>query len=448
MARTGERASGRGWRTWLTRVLRVEPGEWPGLLGGFAYFFCLLCSYYILRPVRDEMGVRSGVDEMQWLFTATFVAMMAAIPAFAWLASRFRRTRLIPAVYGFFIACILGFWLWLRADVAMAWGARTFFVWLSVFNLFVVSVFWSFMADLFDEGAAARLFGAISAGGSAGAIIGPGLTGVLAQQLPTSHLLPVAAAILALTLPCMLALNRWSHRRTDGGARPKGSDDPVGGTLFEGVAAVGRSRFLMGICVFMVLYGTMGTFAYLAQLEIVDAAFADSGDRTSLFATIDLATNVLTIGLQLFVTAHLVARVGIAHTLALVPLITAAGFLALAAAPVLVILACFQAIRRAGGYGIAKPGREMLFTVVPRMQKYKAKNFIDTVIRRGGEAVASWVYTGLSAVGLGIAGTAMTAVPLALLWAAVGYWLGLGHKARAERREEVPHDAATSPTPP
>jgi len=436
------------WRARLGHIVMVRPGEWPGLLGGFAYFFCLLCSYYILRPVRDEMGVRSGIDEMQWLFTATFVAMMAAIPAFAWLASRFRRTRLIPAVYGFFLICILGFWLWLRADVAMAWGARTFFVWLSVFNLFVVSVFWSFMADLFDEGAAARLFGAISAGGSAGAIIGPALTGVLAQQLPTSQLLPIAAAILALTLPCMLALNRWSHRRSDGGARGQDAEEAIGGTLFEGIAVVGRSRFLIGICVFMVLYGTMGTFAYLAQLEIVDAAFSDSGDRTSLFATIDFATNTLTIGLQLFVTAHLVTRFGMARMLALVPLITAAGFMALAAAPVLVVLGSFQAIRRAGGYGIAKPGREMLFTVVGRMEKYKAKNFIDTVVRRGGEAVASWVYAGLSGLGLGITGTAATAVPMALVWAAIGYWLGWGHNERAQRQEEVPHDAATSPTPP
>jgi len=427
----------------------VRPGEWPGLIAGFAYFFCLLCSYYILRPVRDEMGVRSGVDEMQWLFTATFVAMLAAVPLFAALAMRFRRTRLIPIVYGFFIACIAGFGLWLRADIAMVWAARAFFVWLSVFNLFVVSVFWSFMADLFDEGAAARLFGAISAGGSLGAILGPAITGVLAQHLDPGDLLPIAAGVLALTLPCMLALNRWSYRRNDGAPQAAPREAPIGGTVLEGVVAVARSRYLIGICVFMVVYGTMGTFAYFAQAQIVEAAFADSGDRTSVFATIDFATNAVTIVLQLLVTAHLVTRLGIARTLAVVPLITAAGFVALAAAPVLVVLASFQALRRAGGYGIAKPGREMLFTLVPRMEKYKAKNFIDTVVRRGGEAVAGWVYKGLSVAGLGITGIALTAVPLALLWAWVGYRLGARHSERAEARaEEATHDAAVSPETP
>jgi AAA family ATP:ADP antiporter len=442
-----DRLRGRGsaLRQWLERVMRVRRGEWPGLLGGFAYFFCLLCSYYILRPVRDEMGVRAGVGEMQWLFTATFVAMLAAVPVFAALASRFSRTRLIPAVYGLFIACILGFWLWLRADVAMVWGARAFFVWLSVFNLFVVSVFWSFMADLFDDTAAARLFGAISAGGSLGAIVGPGLTGVLAQGLAPSQLLPIAAGVLALTLPCMFALNRWSARRRDGGRRASGEDTALGGTLFEGVVAVARSRYMIGICVFMWLYGTMGTFAYFAQAEIVEAAFADSGDRTSMFAVIDFATNALTIGIQLFVVAHVIARFGLPSTLALVPLITAAGFVALAAAPVLAILASFQVLRRAGGYGIAKPGREMLFTSVDRQAKYKAKNFIDTVVRRGGEAVAGWVYKGLSVAGLGIPGIALTAIPLALLWAYVGHRLGATHNESARAgREEASDDEATA----
>ncbi len=422
----------------LSRITLVERSELPGLIGGFLYYFCLLCSYYILRPVRDEMGVRGGVENMQWLFTATFVAMLVAVPVFAALASRFRRSRLIPAVYGIFIACILGFWLWLRADVAMEWGARSFFVWLSVFNLFVVSVFWSLMADLFDDRQAARLFGAVPAGGSAGAIIGPGLTGVLAQQVAPHALLPIAAGVLALTLPCMWALNRWSSRRQDGGLRADGSEGALGGTLLEGVRAVMNSRFLLGICAFIWLYTTLATFLYFTQAEIIESAFGDTGDRTSAFAAMDFATNALTVGVQLFVTARLVRRFGLGRVLAFVPAIVAAGFLVLAVLPSLLVLATFQILRRAGNYAVTKPGREMLFTVVPRMEKYKSKNFIDTVVYRGGDAIAGWGYAGLAAVGLGTTGVSLVAVPLALIWAVIGYRLGISQRdqARNRRREE------------
>ncbi|MFB4204294.1 hypothetical protein KBTX_02060 [wastewater metagenome] len=428
----------------LARVLLFRRGELPGLAAAFLYYFCLLCSYYILRPVRDEMGVRGGVEHMQWLFTATFVAMLLAVPVFAALAARFRRSVLIPAVYGIFIACILGFWLWLRSDWGMAWGARAFFVWLSVFNLFVVSVFWSFMVDLFDDAQAARLFGAIAAGGSAGAILGPGLTAVLVQMVQPHALLPLAAGVLALTLPCMAALNRWSYRRDDGGLRGDGSEQALGGRVLEGVRAVAGSRYLLGICAFIWLYTTLATFLYFAQATIVERAFADTGDRTSVFAAMDLATNALTVGVQLFVTGRLVRRIGLGRALALVPLIVAAGFLVLAALPVLAVLVVFQVLRRSGNYAVARPGREMLFTVVPRMQKYKSKNFIDTVVYRGGDALAGWVYTALGALGLGVAGIAVVAAPLGLIWAAIGYRLGViqGNLAR-QARLEVGDEPAT-----
>ncbi|MFW6067324.1 MAG: NTP/NDP exchange transporter [Myxococcota bacterium] len=421
--------------SFLFRLLRIRPGELPGLIGGFLYFFCLMCSYYVLRPVRDEMGVRSGVENLQWLFTGTFVAMLLAVPAFAVLAARFPRNRLIPVVYGAFIACILGFWVWLRSDVALEWAARTFFVWLSVFNLFVVSVFWSFMADLFDEEQAGRLFGAIAAGGSLGAIVGPALTGLLAQRMDPSGLLPLAAGVLALALPCMWGLDRWSHRRRDGrGSR--GTERPLGGNVLEGVGAVMRSRYLLGICGFIWLYTTVATFLYFIQADIVERTFADTGDRTSAFAAMDFGTNVLTVGAQLLVTARLVQHLGLGRALALVPVLVAGGFLVLAATPVFVVLATFQVVRRAGNYAVARPGREMLFTVLPRMQKYKSKNFIDTVVYRGGDAVAGWVYAGLASLGLGVAGVSIAAVPLALAWAVLGHRLGTWQRAK---RQEV-HD--------
>jgi len=426
---------------WLSRAVLVRRNELVGLLGGAAYFFFLLCSYYMLRPVRDEMGVRGGVENMQWLFTATFVAMLLAVPVFAALASRFRRTRLIPAVYGIFIACILGFWVWLESGMGPAWAARSFFVWLSVFNLFVVSVFWSLMADLFDDRQSARLFGAIAAGGSAGAILGPGLTGALAQQLPPEALLPLSAGVLALTLPCMLVLTRWSWRHGHGSGAA--SDESLGGTLLEGVYAVVGSRYLLGICVFIWLYTTLATFLYFIQAGIVSDAFGDSGDRTSVFAAIDFTTNALTVGIQLFVTARIVRRFGLQRALALVPLIVAAGFLVLAAAPVLWAIAGVQVVRRAGNYALARPGREMLFTVVPRMEKYKAKNFIDTVVYRGGDAIAGWLYAGLSVLGLGVTGISLAAVPLALVWAAIGHRLGLWQVERAHRWHGEADDVPT-----
>ena len=432
----------------LARAVLVEPGELPGLLGGFLYFFCLLCSYYMLRPVRDEMGIRGGVGNLQWLFTATFVAMLAAVPLFAAVAARYPRRRLLPAVYLFFIACIGAFWLWLDTGRQLDWAARCFFVWLSVFNLFVVSVFWSFMADLFDDGQATRLFGTIAAGGSAGAIVGPGLTATLAQALGTASMLPIAAGVLALTLPCIAALDRWAQGRRDGRHR-RGPEGALGGTLAEGVRAVAQSRYLLGICAFIWLYTGLATFLYFEQAHIIARTIPDSATRTSIFATIDLATNTLTIGAQLFVTARLVRGLGLGRALGLVPALVAIGFAVLAAAPALVVVAAFQVLRRAGNYALAKPGREMLFTVVSRMEKYKAKNFIDTVVYRGGDAVAGWLFAGLSAAGLGLRGIAVSAVPIALGWMLTGYRLGQAREARARlRQEETDHERATLPETP
>lgn len=418
----------------LSRAVLVRRGEVGALLLSAAYFFFLLCSYYILRPVRDEMGVRGGVENMQWLFTGTFLAMLAAVPIFAALATRFRRTRLVPAVYGLFIACIVGFWLWLRSDVGMVWAARTFFVWLSVFNLFVVSVFWSFLADVFDDGQAARLFGAVAAGGSAGAIAGPALTSLLVERIGPATLLPIAAAVLVLTLPCMAGLHRWSQRRPRPATEGADPDHALGGSLFEGVRAVLQSRYLLGICLFIWLYTTLATFLYFVQAEIVSNAFSDSARRTEVFANIDLATNALTVGVQLFLTGRIVERFGLGRALAFVPGLVAVGFLLLAAAPVLMTIASVQVVRRAGNYALAKPGREMLFTVIPRVEKYKSKNFIDTVVYRGGDAIAGWVYTGLSAAGLGLTGISLVAIPLASIWAVIGYRLGLDRQSRARAR--------------
>ncbi len=411
----------------LARVVPVRTGETRAAAWSFSYFFCLLCSYYILRPVREEMGIAGGVERLPWVFTATFVAMVAAVPVFGVLAARYPRGTLLPVVYGFFIASILGLFVWLRSALWPAWAPGTFFVWLSVFNLFVVSVFWSFMADLWSDEQARRLFGFIAAGGSAGAVIGPALTAALVGLIGPVNLLPVAAAVLAGALLAISRLRRGpaaalGSREADGGGRR--DEQPLGGSALAGVALVLRSPYLLGICLFIGLSSTLATFVYFQQAHIVRASLADPGQRTALFALIDLAVNVLTISAQLFITARVVARWGLARTLAILPALSILGFAALGLAPVLTVLVAFQVLRRAAQYGVARPAREMLFTVVTRAEKYKAKNVIDTVVYRGADAVGGWAFAGLTALGLGLTGIALVALPLAALWIAVAGYLG------------------------
>ncbi len=414
----------------LRRLVGVRREEVGALLWSFAYFFCLLSSYYILRPLRDEMGIAGGVDNLQWMFTGTFVAMLAAVPVFGWAAARFPRRKLLPLVYLFFIANVLIFYALFQLDLGRVYVARAFFIWTSVFNLFVISVFWSFMADLFSNAQARRLFGFIAAGGSAGAIAGPAITGLLAAPLGPTNLLLISAALLIGAVACIAALN--SRTRTLAEDRRLQSDRAaIGGGIFTGVRRVFSSPYLLGICLFIWLYTTLATFLYLGQARIVADSFDDPATRTALFAWIDFAVNVLTIGIQAALTGRVIKWLGLPLTLALIPILTAGGFAGLGLAPALPVLVAFQVIRRAGEYAVTRPAREILFTVVDIETKYKAKNFIDTVVYRGGDAVSSWIYTALVAVGLSLAGIALIAAPIALLWAAIG--LGLGRRQEALR---------------
>jgi AAA family ATP:ADP antiporter len=396
------------------------PDELPVALWGALYFFLLLAGYYILRPLRDEMGIRGGVDQLQWLFTATFFVMLAAVPAFGWLSSRVRRSRLVPAVYAFFVVNILGFLLLFHAAGDSVWPARAFFVWTSVYNLFVVSVFWSLMADVCGRAQAARLFGFVAAGGSAGAIAGPSLAAWLVGPLGPVNLLVVSALLLALSTLCVARLLAWrSSHVVDEAAR-----QPIGGGILEAVPLILRSRYLLGMCLFMLLTTSVATVLYFQQARVVAEAFADSTTRTRVFAGMDLAVNVLAVGTQLFLTGRIVQRLGLTAALAFVPGLMIVGFIALWAVPALAVLVVVQVLRRAGHYAILRPAREVLFTVVSPAEKYKAKNFIDTVVYRGGDALSGWFSAGLGALGLGPGGIALVAVPLAVAW--LVSWLRLG----------------------
>lgn len=412
----------------LERWVRIEPGEGWALFWSFSYFFALLCSYYIIRPLRDEMGVAGGVENLQWLFTGTFLIMLAAVPVFGWLTSRFRRSQFLPVIYLFFILNLVGFYLLFQTDLAHVTIARTFFIWTSVFNLFVVSVFWSFMTDLYSDTQAKRLFGFIAAGGTAGALTGPALTTALAQPLGPINLLLLSAAFLGWAVFAIQRLIRTSElsqqQNPQHTLNSQAVNQPLGGSVLAGIRLVLQSPYLLGIAILMLLFTTLSTFLYFQQAQIVRDSFASSAERTTMFAFIDLAVNGLTIVFQVFLTSRLIKLLGLAWTLTLVPIILCVGFVALSFAPVLMVLVVVQVIRRAGNYAIMRPAREMLYVVLDRESKYKAKNFNDTVVYRGGDAVAGWVYAGLRSLGLSLSQLAMIAAPLAAIWAVVAYRLG------------------------
>src|SRR6266850_1270586 len=435
-------------------LVQVRRGEVAAMLWSFAYFFCLLCGYYILRPVRDEMGIQGGVENLQWLFTGTFVTMLVAVPLFGWVSSRFPRRKLLPIVYLFFVANLLIFYVLLQFRIAPTFTAQAFFIWVSVFNLFVVSVFWSFMADLYRNEQARRLFGFISAGGSLGALAGPTVTATLAPATGPANLLPLSACLLLMAVLCIYRLAgpvaRNPGEQSEIGRRA--AEQPIGGSIFAGVTLALKSPYLLGIGVYVVLGTVLATFLYFHQAYIVSMAISDSGDRTALFAKIDLAVNVLTLVCQLFVVNRLIGRFGIGIALMVLPALAVVGFFLIGLAPTLTVLVVFQVIRRAGEYAITRPAREILFTVLNREEKYKSKNLIDTVVFRGGDAVSGWMFEGLRLIGLGLAGIAFVAMPIALLWAGTGWWLGrnqedLRNRSNAKRRKDDPQSAQPTKAP-
>jgi AAA family ATP:ADP antiporter len=421
---------------WLARVVNARPVEVRALLWSFAYFFCLLAGYYVLRPLRDEMGIAGGVRNLPWLFTATFVVMLAVVPVFGAVVSRLSRRVFIPLVYHFFVANIAIFWLLLTFDIQKLHVARVFFVWISVFNLFAVSVFWSFMADLYASEQGKRLFGFIAAGGSAGALLGPALTVGLAVPLGPVNLLVVAALLLEAAVLCASRLEAAAPQlkpATPEPAAPARQPDAtgLGGGWLAGIAMVLRSPYLAGIALWVALLSLAGTFLYFQQANIVAAASDDPAVRTRIFATIDLAIGILTIIVQFIVTGRLITRFGAGPAAALLPLVFCLGFLALGFTPMLWVVIAFQAAQRAANFAISNPAREVLFTVLDREEKYKAKNVIDIVVFRGGDAVSGWLFAALRGAGLELGAISLATVPVTAAWLALALALGRAHERRA-----------------
>ena len=416
------------------RTLDFRPGELAPFALSFVAFTALLSASYVLRPLRDALGIQGGVHTYPWLFTGTFVATLVLYPILAAIATRTTRTLFAVITYTLVMIGLLVFRVLIERDPHDQVLARAFFIWVSVFNVLLVSTFWSVMTDVFTNEQGRRLFGPIAAGGTAGALLGPILARSLVSGIGVPGLLLVAAALVALTIACVVALNRagWSAGG-EGGRAPR--DLPIGGTTLDGLKSVVRSRYLSGIAGYIVLLTATATIAYFQQGWIVQHVIPDTESRTELFATLDLVTNGVTLILQIVLVRWLFARVGLSLVLAILPVVTALGFLGLAAAPVLGVFAVFQVFRRASDYGLARPAREILFTVVPREDKFKAKNVVDVVVYRASDASFAWLTLLMSTAGLGVAATSLVALPLCAVWTAGAIALGRQERRIAQEKE-------------
>jgi AAA family ATP:ADP antiporter len=431
----------------IQRFFNVRREEVAPLLVAALYFFVILTALNVLRPARDALGMRSGLDAIRWLFIGTALVTLAVNPMFGWMVSRYRRMVFITATYLFFAASLVGFYLLitLTPQAVGETSGRVFYVWYSVFNLFATMVFWALMADRFTLEQSKRLFGVIAVGGTLGAIFGPWLASVLAKPLGTPALLLVAAVFLCLAVVAAWMVAWLQPERAleqeAGGNTPAGQDGPavdravIGGSPWQGIRAVFQSRYLLGISAYVLVLTVMATFIYFTRLQMVAALGTDTDMRTTAFAQIDLITQVATLLLQLVVTGHIMKRFGVAAALALLPIIVSLGFIGLAMvgsfAMLILLDATFRGVQRA----ITRPARETLFTVVAREDKYKSKAFTDTFVYRGGDVLGAWTEGWLGLLGLGVLGLASVVVPLSMAWAMLGLWLGRSQGAMTAARK-------------
>jgi len=433
----------------LQKIVDVRANELHALGLAFVFNFVVLGSYYVVRPIRDDIAATGGIETLPWMYTGTLVTMLVANALFSAIVARMSRRRFIPIAYRFFMANLVIFYVLMHTltPAQNVWVGRAFYVWVSVFNLFVVTLFWAFMTDVFNSEQAKRLFAFISVGGSIGAIVGPIITVTLVHKLGAANLILVTAAMLEAApwcvkfFPTEFARDPERQPRNPVEATSKlapphpstalrsarddrTAEEPIGGGILAGITHVIRSPYLLGICGFVLLYTVTTTFSYFQQTEITGHQFQDRNARTAFFAQLDLVVNTLTLALQLFITGHLMKRLGVGITLVTMPLLSMVGFLALGFAPTLGLLAVFQVARRATNFGFTRPAREVLFTVLRREDKYKAKSLIDTFVYRTGDQIGAWSYSGLRALGLQLTGISFVAVPLTALWCGLCFWLG------------------------
>ena len=429
------------------KIVDVRPEELRALWLAFLFNFVVLGGYYVIRPIRDNIGAE-GLENLSWMFTAVLVTMLIANALFSSIVARMSRRKFIPIAYRFFIANLIIFFVLMRTlpPAQNIWVGRAFYVWVSVFNLFVVTVFWAFMTDLFNSDQGKRLFGFISVGGTLGGIVGAAMTGSLVKKIGTVNLLLISAVMLEVAAQCV----RFFPSNLQQPSQDRhllAEEKPIGGGVWSGISHAFRSPYLLGICAFMLLHAITATLVYFQQAEITAHQFHDRATRTAFFAWVDLSVNALTIVIQIFLTGRLLKWLGVGMTLALLPVISLIGFLWMGFAPVLSLLVVFQTLRRAGNYAVSRPAREVLFTVLRREDKYKAKSFMDTFVYRAGDQLGAWSYPVLKWFGLGLTGISFVAAPLAGIWLVLSLWLGRKQNAFARERENLNRDSASLAQP-
>lgn len=409
----------------LRRVVDVRDGEVGAMLTSFAFFFFLLSSYFILRPIRDAVAASSGVTKLPWLFAGTLAGTLICNPLFSWLVVRFPVRRVIPISYHFFVASFLTFYAVLRfvstgeGSTVDVWMGRVFFVWITVFALFNTSIFWCLMADAWRSEQAKRLFGFIGVGGTLGSIIGSASTAILAPKIGAVNMLLVASALIELGI---FVVVKWplAAKQEEAGAR----NDVIGGSVWAGFTEILKSPYLLGICAFQLFYVFGSTVLYFAQSDLVGKLYGNLTARTTILADLETAAQVLTVITQVFFTGRIIRWVGLAAALAILPALSVLGFGVLGTVAVFQVVAVFTVLRRATNFAIMNPAMEVLFTVVKREDKYKAKNVIETFVYRSGDQLAAWGYAGLALLGFGLAGISWVAAPISAAWLALGLWLG------------------------
>ena len=409
----------------LSLKLMIRPNEQKLVSWSFIYFFCLLSGYFILRPLRDEMGIINGVNKMQWLFTGTFIAMLLVVPLFGFVTRKYPLKKVLSVSYLFFVSNLVLFYFFFAFSGKSSILASSFFIWLSVFNLFVVSLFWSFMADVFSSNASKRVFGIIAAGGSLGALVGPIIASFIVKNSSIKNLILIAICFL---LGAIFSIKKITKLKVAKSNKRKGSQfSPtivLKKNFWKELQKVFQSKYLLTIIGFILLYTAISTFLYFEQAHILENTIKQSDKRIVYFSNVDLITNVLAIGGQFLVTNRIIKRYGLAFALGSIPFLLAIGFVIVSYKLSLLVIAILIIIHRAGNFSILKPSREMLYTVCNKEEKYRAKNFIDTVVYRGGDALTGWIFTLFISLGFGLSIIALLAVPLVLLWSLTGYRLG------------------------
>jgi AAA family ATP:ADP antiporter len=422
------------------RLFGLERQEYAAVAWSFFYFFCVLSAYYMLRPVREMLGVRSGPETLPYLFMASFVVMTLATPVFGWITSRYPRKVFLPWVYGFFIANILVFWAIFSQQIDEGqdhiWLGRIFFVWLSVFNLYVVSVFWSFMADIYTREQGRRLFGLLSSGGSIGALLGGTATSALVVDISFHNLFPIAALLLTVAIFCIRQLRQWvAHEGHEQPGHSVEMGASLGGNALAGITHANSSNYFRGIVAASIIASLLGTALYMFRAELVAVAIADHNLQTRFFSNINIATNLLTIIGQMFLVRWVVRRFGIGVALSIMPAVSIFCFVWVAMDPSLLVIAVVEIIRRSTGFTFSKPSYDMLYSVVTPEEKYKTKNFIDTTVYRFGDVVGIWAIL-LMLLRIGMSAVSLIMVPFAVAWTIIALWLGRDYRRRARELRE------------